>query len=339
VVKVPRLAKGATPRRALTQLAAAKATGRLHVAGLPGGAVYLVDGLVDYAESAAATGVDRLLVGSQRVDAETWRTAMLDGAGPHRVGPLLVERGHLTAGELELATLGTINDAMYFVLTSEPAEVRFESRTRHWWGADPAVDPGVLLDQVDGQRRALDAAHPSAASDTTPVRPVRRVNLDRILLSGVQWEIALHADGRRCPAELARLLGRSGYAVILEIRRLAAAGLLVSTPAAAVAPVETTKIGRAAVPRQKSGQEPAAADRPSAVPTPEPEPAVADLPRRQPGAFLFEELQTDPQPFRPDQRRRLANGVNSIAGYCASSDEAPDENLLTRIRTALQALR
>ena len=39
-----------------------------------------------------------------------------------------------------------------------------------------------------------------------------------------QWELLVHADGQRTPADLAQLLGRAGYATIQELRRLAALG-------------------------------------------------------------------------------------------------------------------
>ncbi|MEU1421816.1 hypothetical protein [Kitasatospora sp. NPDC005751] len=48
-----------------------------------------------------------------------------------------------------------------------------------------------------------------------------------------QRELLDHVDGRRTPAELARLLGRSAFATTADIRRLAAAGLL-ATPGGAV---------------------------------------------------------------------------------------------------------
>ncbi|MFI8084878.1 hypothetical protein ACIF6L_29325 [Kitasatospora sp. NPDC086009] len=60
-----------------------------------------------------------------------------------------------------------------------------------------------------------------------PTRVVRRRP------SRHQRELLDHVDGRRTPAELARLLGRSAFATTADIRRLAAAGLL-ATPGGAV---------------------------------------------------------------------------------------------------------
>lgn len=330
-------AKNATPRQALIQLAAAKATGSIQINGFPGGVIYLVDGAVDYVESPAAVGVERLLIGSQRVDPDTWQAAV-DARGPDRyVGATLVERGHLTAGEVELCTLGAIHDAAYFVLTSEPAEVRFEAGARHWWGA-AAAGPGLsaedLLDRIEPQRRILDAAHPSAVTDLAPVVPIRRVTADRVLLSGLQWEILLHADGSRTPCELAHLLARSGYAVVLETRRLAAAGLL-----ALPAPVDPPRHAPDEVVREVPAPPRRQVTRRAEVfgeETAEIECFPPPLPRRTAGAFVFDDDQDE---FSAERRRVSTLAINSLAGMAGSPSTAPDDTLLQRIRSALQSLR
>ena len=56
--------------------------------------------------------------------------------------------------------------------------------------------------------------------------PVPRPPVERITLTALQWELLVHADGQRTPADLAQLLGRAGYATIQELRRLAALGLI-----------------------------------------------------------------------------------------------------------------
>lgn len=45
------------------------------------------------------------------------------------------------------------------------------------------------------------------------------------------------ADGRRTPAEIALLLGRSAFGTVLDIRHLAAGGLIESTPSLPPPPV------------------------------------------------------------------------------------------------------
>jgi hypothetical protein len=139
------------------------------------------------------------------------------------------------------------------------------------------------------------------------VVPVLRPGLDRVLLSGLQWEIVLHADGRRTPQELAGLLGRSAYAVTLDVRRLAAAGLIIA-PEPAVVPVEK-------------------AAEPEVVP-----PTADPLPQRVPGTYTFD----DPP---ATNRRQLPAGVSALAVLPGAIDKPPDDTLLKRIKAALQSLR
>ena len=195
-------------------------TGALTVVGEPGGVIFLRDGLVNGVESPAAPSVDRLLTACGKVEERVWETI------PSRPARALVEGGHVSAAEIELCAVNALYDAAYFVLSTERAELRFAPDIEHWLGADCTVTADQLCDHVLRQRRILDEVHPSDVTDTAPVRPVLRPGLDRVLVSGLQWEIVLHADGRRTPQELAGLLGCSAYAVTLDVRRLAAAGLM-----------------------------------------------------------------------------------------------------------------
>ncbi|GAA2355326.1 ADAM 12 protein [Dactylosporangium salmoneum] len=305
--KQPKFAKGTTPAKALAQLAAAGATGALTVHGEPGGVIFLREGLVNGVESPAAPSVDRLLTAAGLVDERVWETI---ASRPARA---LVEGGHVTAAEVELCALQALHDAAFFVLGTSPAELRFNPGIEHWLGADIAVTTDQVCDYVTRQWRMLDEVHPSEATDNAPVVPVLRPGLDRVLLSGLQWEIVLHADGQRTPQELAGLLGRSAYAVTLDVRRLAAAGLLVMPqPDPETTQAETRVI--AAVPHE-----------------PEPEPEL--LPKRVPGTFTFD----DPPQAPP--RRQLPTGVSALAVLPGAIDKAPDDTLLKRIRAALQSLR
>ncbi|MFI6157149.1 transcriptional regulator [Kitasatospora sp. NPDC051170] len=214
-----------TPGEALDLLAARRATGALHG---PLGTLHLVGGLVTAAESPRAPGLADLLTVGALITPESW-TDLLRTHGPHsRVAAELVERRVLTRGELELGHLGTLFDAAFFVL-ADPAggTWRFEADTRHWLGEVAAVDPDRLHREVERRRRLLDGLWPSARLDTEPVRPGERGRLpDHRTAGRRRRELLDHADGRRTPADLARLLGRSGFGVTADVRRLAAAGLL-----------------------------------------------------------------------------------------------------------------
>ncbi|GAA3272536.1 hypothetical protein GCM10020218_016190 [Dactylosporangium vinaceum] len=307
----PRFARGTTPAKALVQLAKEGATGALTVHGEPGGVLFLRDGRVNGCESPAAPSVDRLLTACEKVDERVWETI------PSRPARALVEGGHVTAAEIELCALQALYDAAFFVLSTARAELRFDEGIEHWLGADGTVTADQVCDSVARQRRMLDEVHPSEATDLAPVVPVLRPGLDRVLLSGLQWEIVLHADGRRTPQELAGLLGRSAYAVTLDVRRLAAAGLV--TPPSLEEP--------------STAEEPLSVVPPEPAPTPQEEPPAEPLPHRVPGTFTFEE------PAAPRGRRELPAGVSALAVLPGAIDKSPDDSLLKRIRAALQALR
>ncbi|MER6300620.1 hypothetical protein ABT247_13750 [Kitasatospora sp. NPDC001539] len=217
------------PGEAVALLAARRATGALHG---PLGTLYLVDGQVTAAESPRAPGLADLLTGCGRIDAEGW-TEVLRLHGPRgRVGEALVERGLLTRGELELGHLGALFDAAYFILADRAGGTwRFEPDVRHWLGPVAAVDPARLHREVERRVRLLDRIWPWPQLDTAPVRPVEHTRRPTHRPPGRRRrELLDHADGRRTPADLARLLGRSGFGVTADVRRLAAAGLLDGPP-------------------------------------------------------------------------------------------------------------
>ena len=335
----------APPGRLLTQAAGERQTGALVVGGhpgtvLPGGTVYLHEGSVVYAESPAAPGVGELLTASGRLAGRTWQAALDAGTSRAQVGHLLVGQGHLTQGELELCVLGATYDAAFFALAPAAAPVEFIEGAMHWLGPVIRVEPAAVTREARRRTRLLDEIHPDARIDTAPVIPVPRPPLERVTLTAPQWELLVHADGQRTPADLAQLLGRAGYATIQELRRMAALGLLelpreperandtpdfVQLPrvhGTAVdihRPVVTLDDGPT-VPVVVPGAAVAATGDP-----PEPEPATANgtvyrpprLARRKPGAKLPKDVAAEGPPVHT----------------------GTDEVLLKRIRTALRALR
>ena len=335
--------KTAAPGRLLTQAAGERQTGALVVGGHPGGTVYLIEGQVMYAESPAAPGVGELLTASGRLAGRTWQAALDAGTSRGRVGELLVAQGHLTQGELELCTLGAIYDAAYFVLAAPAAPVEFLDGALHWLGPVIRVDAAAVNREARRRGRLLDEIFPDPRVDDAPVIPVSRPPVERVTLTAPQWELLVSADGQRTPADLAQLLGRAGYATILELRRLAALGLLELPEARdrTIEPPDFVRMPRArgmAVdvhrPVVKLDDGPlvpvvsaSAAGHPP--PTP-PDPSAGDLDnangsayrpprlaRRKPGAKLPKDLPADGPPIHP----------------------GTDEVLLKRIRTALRALR
>ncbi|GAB2592747.1 hypothetical protein Aab01nite_37180 [Paractinoplanes abujensis] len=329
-----------SPGRLLTQVAGERQTGVLVVGGHPGGAVYVLEGRVIYAESPAAPGVGELLTASGRLAGRTWQNALDLGTSTARVGRLLVDQGHLTRGELEMCVLGAIYDAAYFALSRASAPADFLPGATHWLGPVVHVDPEAVNDEVARRVRILDEIFPDARVDTTAIAPATRPPRERITLTALQWELLVHADGQRTPADLALLLGKAGFACVQELRRMTAMGLIELPEIPAPGP-ELVRLPRARGPavdaqRPVMGPTPveAAPVARAAVPAPVPEPPRHSVPddtsatqalyrppprlaRRKPGAKLPKEVAGEPPPVH----------------------QGTDEVLLKRIRTALRALR
>ncbi|MFI5933049.1 DUF4388 domain-containing protein [Actinoplanes sp. NPDC051494] len=361
-------AKSPAPGRLLTQIAGERRTGALIVGGAPGGTVYLVDGQVTYAESAAAPGVGELLTASGRLAARTWQAALDAGSGQGSAGRLLVHQGHLTQGELELCVLGATYDAAYFALSPVAALADFLEGARHWLGDVVRIDPAALTRESRRRARLLADIIANPGIDTAVVIPVARPPRERVTLTSAQWELLVHADGQRTPADLAQLLGRAGFATVQELRRLAALGLIelptvraaenpdfvrlprahgtsvdvhrppvpVVSPAAVPAPPAAVPVSPAAVPVPVS---PAAVPV-SAVPVPvatRPAAASGDPPPVADRA-VTDRVAAD-RPPRLARRKPGAKLPKELAAEPPQPHTNADEVLLKRIRTALRALR
>ncbi|MCP9958717.1 transcriptional regulator [Streptomyces sudanensis] len=197
----------------LRRLAADRVTGAL-VRDL--GTLYLVDGQVVHAESPVAPGPDVLLAGGGGGPA-----ARAHGGRAARIGE----------GERELCRLGALFDAAFFALApgSGPARFRYGDGPRRAGAGRPV--PAAAVERETLRRRALlDSVWPYPCLDAAPVVP-RPAAPGRTATARGRALLA-RADGRRTPAQLAWVLGRPAFHTVLEIRRLAAAGL-VETPASA----------------------------------------------------------------------------------------------------------
>lgn len=394
-MKAARATKATLPRRALSQLVNAGGTGALHVGGDPGGVLYLTEGRVSYAESPAAPGAGELLTTSGRIAPRTWESVVSSGKDGHRVGRLLLEQGHLTEGELELCVLGVIYDAAYFVLQPAAVPVRFAEGEQHWLGPVCRVDADVLSRETTRRRRLLDEIFESSTVDTAPVSPAPRPPVERVVLSALQYELLIAADGERTPATLARILGRAGYVTLQQVRELAAAGLITTAPEDRPGPARQPVPQSEPVPQPEPVPVPQPVPQPVPVPQPESEPQTVSLdpvtqqlgPVRhlaeptvrldkpvepvepvEPVKLVKPPARTDEQvnpgrkatggrrragaragaaiPVEGLPRRSPGEQMPSGAGDVATAPDggplrgdAPDEALLTRIRSALKALR
>ncbi|MEU9864608.1 transcriptional regulator [Streptomyces sp. NPDC047971] len=228
----------------LTRLAAERATGALlrdH------GTLYLVDGRVVHAESPAAPGLDVLLTTGGRLPREGWDEAVNRAGARREVGRFLVDSGRLHDGELQICHLGAVFDAAFFALAPASGPTRFRYGVAHWFGPVRPVSTEAVERETVRRRELLDSVWPYGAVDTAPVVP--RAPAPGQTVSLRQRALLAAADGTRTPADIARLLGRPAFHTLLDIRRLAAAGLvttpLESLPAAQ--PVVPAWVGEVAV--------------------------------------------------------------------------------------------
>ncbi|MEU6485056.1 transcriptional regulator [Streptomyces sp. NPDC046887] len=215
----------------LLRLAEDRATGALirdH------GTLYLVDGRVVHAESPAAPGVDVLLTAGGRLPRAGWQEAV-DRAGARReVGRFLVDSGRISGGELEICHLAALFDAAYFVLTPGGGPTRFRGGVGHWMGQVRPVPAADVQRETLRRRELLEAVWPYPAVDSAPVVP--RTPSPGQTVTPRQRALLARADGRRSPVQLARELGRPAFHTLLDIRRLAAAGLVATPYEPAAAP-------------------------------------------------------------------------------------------------------
>ncbi|MET7460704.1 hypothetical protein [Nonomuraea sp. NPDC005501] len=267
----------------LASLANDRPTGALRVGRT--GTVFLDEGRITYMECAQTPGVERLLAARGRIPEAELRRLQADG-GCER----LLAEGPVTLGELQYCVLGAVLDAAFFLLPATGTRPKFRPGERHWLGGRWYFEVSGLVRECARRRAHLARIWPSADVDTAPVRPAPRLPGQGVTLSAVQWEVVTRADDAAAPLDLARRLGRSGYSVLLAVRRLAAAGLLAPpgpTPPAEPAPVRPTS--PQAPPHPRSPSEPG-----------HPEPATggeqdAPLPRRPRGG-----RRSRPSPQTPD---------------------------------------
>lgn len=208
----------------LVRLAGERATGALlrdH------GTLYLTDGRVVHAESPAAPGIDVLLTVGGRLPRAGWEEAINRAGTRREVGRFLVDSGRIHDGELEICHLGALFDAAFFVLAQGSGPTRFRYGVAHWIGPVRPVSTTAVERETLRRRELLDQVWPYPAVDTAPV--VTRKPAPGQAVTRRQRALLELADGVRTPVAIAWALGRPAFHTLLDVRRLAAAGL-VETP-------------------------------------------------------------------------------------------------------------
>lgn len=221
----------------LQRLAAERATGALM---RDRGTLYLADGEVVHAESPETPGIDILLTRGGALRREGWWDAVAEAGAGRRVGRHLVDSGRVPGGALELCHLGALYDAAFFALAPTRTPARFRYGVAHWIGPVRPVPVDAVQRETLRRRELLDRIWPDAAVDTAPlmrtgdpadapVPPGRRRVLGRV-------------DGVRTATVIAQELGRSAFHVLVDLRRLAAAGLVEPVPPTAPAAAGADRI-------------------------------------------------------------------------------------------------
>ncbi|MFD3501433.1 hypothetical protein ACFWWT_21190 [Streptomyces sp. NPDC058676] len=235
----------------LSRLATERATG---VLVRERGTLHLAEGRVVHADSPSAPGLDVLLTARGTLDADAWRQALAATGDRHRAGHLLVDDGHLTPGALELCRLIALYDAAYFALAPSSTPGRFRYGTGADEDAGPAPVCGCLVPVAALERETLrrrDLLHRIWPDPTTDEAPLTRAHRAASPApTSRQRAVLAELDDVRTASDIARELGRPAFHTLVDIRRLAAAGVVRPRPPA---PAETP--GTAEAPRTPAAPE------------------------------------------------------------------------------------
>ncbi|MEV0094724.1 transcriptional regulator [Streptomyces sp. NPDC050738] len=213
----------------LVRLAAEQATGALL---RDRGTLYLADGQVVHAESPSSPGMEVMLTASGRLRPEGWQEAVDRAGARGRVARFLVDSGQLGGGELEICHLSALHDAAFFALAPSSGPTRFRYGVVHWMGPVQSVPAARVEREAARRRELLDQLWPYEAVDTAPV--VRTHRLADAPVTPRQRAVLALVDGVRTAQDIARVLGRPAFHTLIDVRRLAAAGVL-ETPRAPTA--------------------------------------------------------------------------------------------------------
>ncbi|GGQ84151.1 hypothetical protein [Streptomyces flaveolus] len=214
-----------TTSEALGTLAAEGATGALSGER---GIVYLSAGRVVHVESALTPDLGALLTRSGAVPSDGWWEAVDRGGAHHRVGHRLVDSGRLAAGALEVCHLGALFDAAYFVLAHDTRAHRFRPGALHWLGAVRSVPVDTVVRESRRRRDLLERIWPDPDIDVVPLARVPGAGTGD--LPARRGRTLTQVDGVRTAADIAASLACRTYHTLVELRRLAADGLVTAAP-------------------------------------------------------------------------------------------------------------
>ncbi|MEU6658491.1 transcriptional regulator [Streptomyces sp. NPDC046821] len=205
----------------LRRLAEEKATGvlvREH------GTLHLAEGRVVHAESPRAPGLDVLLTAHGTLDGSAWQRAAGQAGGSAETAELLLSEGELTEGALELCHLDALYDAGFFALSPSGVPGHFVYDGTPQLGALPSVPVVALEHETLRRRLLLHRLWPDPATDSAPL--IRAAPADAAPVTPRARAVLDQVDGVRTAPGIARELGRQAFHTLVDVRRLAGAGLV-----------------------------------------------------------------------------------------------------------------
>ncbi|MFB6618069.1 MarR family transcriptional regulator [Streptomyces sp. NPDC056367] len=214
--------------RALTEAPLDRISGTLLVAGDPGGSFHLSRGAIVEVVSPGAPGAETLLLRSGRIREADWASASESSTAGRPIGAELVARKLVGAAELQLICVAAALDGALAVGMGRIDGFNLE---RDAYGcrlaAPEAIEPDWLVREAERRIRALvSRRHPFSPFRTRLGRTEAGTAALDAAAAGERREILLRLNGRRSARDIAFLLGRSLYAVTVEVSRLLVEGLV-----------------------------------------------------------------------------------------------------------------
>jgi hypothetical protein len=215
---------------ALRQAHEERFTGRLAALGTAGAEIHLADGLVTAIVTPAAPGPDSLLLKSGRVSEADWSRAVDSTGARGRLEETVVSGSLVGQGELDVIRTAALFDAMFALCLDAPEEWQArapEPETEPALALLPGVAPAIL--QAEAARRHAQLTRrwgpPALLARARPVATAKAArDASGVILR--HREIVLCANGRRTSRDIAFILGRGVYAVMIDIGLAERRGLL-----------------------------------------------------------------------------------------------------------------
>ncbi|NEE37109.1 hypothetical protein G3M53_68400, partial [Streptomyces sp. SID7982] len=195
------------------------------VSGAPGGRIHLREGRIAGVETPGAPGVETVLLNSGRVDDAAWTAAC--GSAGEAEGVLAAEleaRGLLQLHEFEIIRTATVFDGAFALAFGAPEGWEVTEAVPVLWSG-PSFTPQRLADQTTRRLAVLAAlwGAPPVELSRSRIRPAADLP---VRIPARYTALLRAANGRRTPRDIAFVLGRGVYAVMLDLARMNESGLL-----------------------------------------------------------------------------------------------------------------